>query len=351
MTPPGTDARVPSLQLLLPGLFGLPAPESGPAATPSGLAALETLLARAQRRTLSTHAFEALLFSLFGAEVPAQGDLPVAAVTRVLDLGIVDDGWWLRADPVHLSPRRDQLVLTDGYALDITQDEATRLAGEISETYAADGWTVKAPRPSRWYIKPVRTPEVSTAPISEVIGRDIHPYLPRGPEAKAWHTILNETQILLHASKVNEERERAGKLPVNSLWFWGGGRLPRVRAVKWGGLWSTEPVSLALARLTETPTHSTPVDFSDWQRRVTAAGTHLIVLDALRAPALYRDVDAWTAIIEELERNWFAPLLDALRNRSLESVSLSTDSGQAFELTASQARRWWRFKKPLATHR
>ena len=337
------------LQLLLPGLFGAPAAEAHSQDQTSDLPSLETLLSRAAPRALAVRGFEDLLFSLFGAELPAEGDLPVGAVTRVLDLGVVDSGWWLRADPVHLSPRRDQLILTDSYALDITPSEATRLAAEINEAYAPDGWSVKAPRPSRWYIKPARTPKVFTTPLAEVVGRDIHPYLPRGAEAKAWHTILNETQILLHTSKVNEEREAAGKLPVNSLWFWGGGRLPRIQPVKWGGLWSAEPVSLGLARLSETPTHSTPVNFNEWQR-LAAGGTHLVVLDALRAPALYREADAWASTIQELERNWFAPLLDALKRRTLQSVSLLTDSGQSFELTASQARRWWRFKKALATH-
>src|SRR3990167_2665495 len=105
---PKSDAMGSSrLQLLLPGLFGTVAtePESG---TPPKVPALETLLARAERHALPVRGFEASLFSLFGAEAPNEGDLPVAAVTRVLDLGIVDNGWWLRADPVHLSPQRDQ---------------------------------------------------------------------------------------------------------------------------------------------------------------------------------------------------------------------------------------------------
>jgi hypothetical protein len=336
------------LQLLVPGLLSEPASDAGDAPK---LAALETLFARAQATALPRRGFEALLFSLLGAEIPDEGDLPVAAVTRVLDLGIVDNGWWLRADPVNLNPQRDQLILSDNHLLDLTQDEANRIAADITELYAPDGWSVKAPRPSRWYIKPARAPKVTTTPLADVVARDIHPYLPRGAEAKAWHTILNETQILLHSSKVNEQRERAGKLPVNSLWFWGGGRLPRIQPVGWGGLWSSEPVSLGLARLTETQAHSVPRNFSDWQRQAGAAGAHLIVLDALRAPLQYRDAEAWAKTMEELERNWFAPLLDALKSRAVESAALLTDTGQSFRLTSRLARRWWRLRKPLSLYR
>lgn len=344
---PAKNNVTASLQLLLPGLFGVQGgepPEKLPA-----LPALETLLTRAERQTLPVRGLEPLLFSLFGAEIPADADLPVAAVTRVLDLGIVDNGWWIRADPVHLSPQRDQLVLSDSYVLDLTQEEANQLAAEIGEVYAQDGWMVKAPRPSRWYIKPSRTPKVTTTPLADVVGRDIHPYLPRGAEAKAWHTILNEIQIVLHTSKVNEERERAGKLPVNSLWFWGGGRMPRIQSVEWSDLWSTEPVSLTLARLAELPTQSTPAGFGEWQRNVPHTKKHLVVLDSLRSPVLYRDADAWARAIQQLENDWFAPLLGALKNRSLESVELLTDTGASFRITSRSARRWWRFKKPFST--
>jgi hypothetical protein len=295
--------------------------------------------------------FESLLFSLFGADVSAEADLPVAAVTRVLDLGIVDNGWWIRADPVHLSPQRDQLVLSDSYALDLSPEEANQLAAEISEVYASDGWTVKAPRPSRWYVKPSNTPKITTTPLADVVGRDIHPYLPRGPESKTWHTILNEIQIVLHTSQVNERRERAGKLPVNSLWFWGGGRIPGLQPVAWGGVWSTEPVSLTLARLADVPTHTTPTTFGEWRQQASASKTHVVVLDTLHSPALYRDNDAWADAIRRLERDWFAPLFAALKRRHIESATLLTDTGTSFIITSRDARRWWRFRKPFSAHR
>src|SRR5687767_9051943 len=99
---PGTVVDTSPLQLLLPGLFGVQGPESEPQKPPQ-LPALETLLTRAERHSSPVRSLESLLFSLLGAEIPTDSDLPVAAVTRVLDLGIVDSGWWIRADPVHLN--------------------------------------------------------------------------------------------------------------------------------------------------------------------------------------------------------------------------------------------------------
>jgi hypothetical protein len=331
------------LILLIPGLFG-------PARDGAGirLAALERLLARAQPLPEpAARSTEEVAFRLFAASPQdTDGDLPVAAVTRLLDLAVVDNGWWLRADPVHLIPDRDRLILTDASRLDITQDEANRLIEEIAEIYKNEGWLFKAPRPGRWYVKPPQAPRMTTTPLTDVIGRDIHPSLPAGPDGKAWHAMLNELQILLHTAKANEQRERDGKPPINSLWFWGGGRLPQIGAHSLTEVWSANPVALALARLSQTPSHDAPRNLADWQQRA-GGGTHLVTLDAAFTPLLYHDIDGWHAAMEQLERDWGKPLLAALKSGDIDEAQLVSDRGHTFVLTPKDARRWWRRRQPL----
>lgn len=335
----------PHLTLFLPGLFG-PSSTTGALATP----ALETWLARSDLKISAARGFEPVLFQHFGAEIPTEGDLPVAAVTRVLDMGVVDNGWWLRADPVHLRPERDRLVLADSQILDLTQDEANRLVAEIMEHYKTDGWLLKAARAGRWYLKPPRVPKMTTTPLSEVVGHDIHPSLPQGKDSKVWHTVLNEMQILLHTAKVNDERERHGKLPINSLWFWGGGRLPKLNPVAWTQLWSEEPLSLAFARLAQVPSRAQPADFESWRRQADPGGEQLVVLDGLRMAQQYADESAWVAAITQLEHQWIAPLFAAVRAGTLVQATLVTDTGRHYRLTRRSARRWWRRRRPLAAH-
>jgi hypothetical protein len=248
---------------------------------------------------------------------------------------------------VHLIPDRDRLILSDSQTLDLTQDEANRLVAEIMEVYRADGWSLKAPHPGRWYLKPPRSPELTTTPLPTVVGRDIHPYLPQGKDGKAWHTLLNEMQILLHTAGVNTEREAAGKPPINSLWFWGGGRLPKIQPVAWLCVWSREPLSLALARLTAVPSAAPPVSFADWQRQAQA-GRHLIVLDAAGSGIGAGDYDAGAATLQAWETGWIAPALAALRARSVDQVTLLSDVGDVLSLAPASARRWWRWRRPLA---
>jgi hypothetical protein len=294
---------------------------------------------------------ETQLFALFGVESAAGADLPVAAVTRALDLGVIDKGWWLRADPVHLRPARDRLILLDTEVVSLTRDEATRLAAELLETYEQDGWLLKAPRPGRWYLKPAHPPKITTTPLPQVIGKDIHALLPQGKDGKAWHTILNEMQILLHTAAVNVEREQRGELPINSLWFWGGGQLPNISAVPWAAVHSEEPVSLALARLAEVSSAAAPATFADWQRQASQAGAHLVVLDQARAASQYGERERWKDFAERFERDWAKPILAAVKSGAIGAFTLYTDSGTCFRLSRSQARRWWRRRQPLATYR
>jgi hypothetical protein len=331
------------LILVIPGLFG-PVPDEAGAPSPT-LPTLELLLSRAELVAAVPPGLEALLFHFFGAE-PEGHELPVAAVTRFLDMGVVDRDYWLRADPVHLRPERDRLILADHHLLDLSLEEAQQLVSEIMETYSADGWLLKAPRPDRWYLKPPQAPRITTTALPEVVGRDIHPALPQGPDGKAWHTILNEVQILLHTARVNSRREAAGKLPVNSLWFWGGGRLPRLTAGPMQQVWSAEPVSLGLARLGGSTAHELPAHYAAWSE-AAAGGKHLVVLEEARSAVHYRDEAAWAAFIQHLEQNWMQPLYAALKARTLRRLEIYTDTGHGFQLTPRAVRRWWRRTQPL----
>jgi hypothetical protein len=301
------------------------------------LPALEQFLARADRLPPGPVGFHATLFGLFGAEAE-EGDLPIAALTRFHDMGVVDREWWLRADPVNLIPERDRLVLSDQHSLNLTQPEADALVAELMQTYGPDGWLIKAPRPDRWYAKPPRPANIRTTPLADTVGRDIHPLLPRGPDARAWHTILNEFQILLHAAGTNAEREDRNALPVNSVWFWGGGYLPRVSECAWAAIWSHDPVGLAFARLCGRAYRDLPAEYAAWEKSAEP-GRHLVVLEP--------DSESHPSRIES---SWIWPAREALRAGRLTSLTLHDDTGAAFLATARHLRRWWRRQRPIATY-
>ncbi len=337
-----------NLTFYLPGLFSFQGDGSIAAGGP--YRALETLLSRAEaidRRV--PRGYEEGLFALFNLARQDNADLPVAAVTRMFDMGVIDKDWWLRADPVHLSLSRDRLILADARKLEVTPQEASSLVAEVMEVFKADGWLLKAPHPERWYLKPLKPPKLTTTALSRVVGRDVHGFLPQGPDDKAWHTILNEIQILLHTATVNAEREKQGKLPINSLWFWGSGRLPRIAPVSWTRVWSNEPVTLSLAKLSGTAGVALPGGYADWHRQSGPPGEHLVILDEAHGASLYADATDWHEILKKLEQNWMAPLLNDLQSGKVARATLLTDAGIGYSITPRQARRWWRRRRSLAS--
>jgi hypothetical protein len=75
------------------------------------------------------------------------------------------------------------------------------------------------------------------------------------------------------------------------------------------------------------------------------------VLDRLRAPAALASAEDARAALERLEREWFAPLLAALRALRVGMVSIHVpDTGASFETIRGDLRRFWRRPRALETY-
>jgi hypothetical protein len=288
--------------------------------------ALHRLLSRARRTAVACASPEAWLCALFG--VRPGPDLPVAALSLLGDGGETGPHAWLRADPVHLQADQGALLLRQARDLDLHQDEASALAGALNRHFEPDGLRLLPLRTDRWYLRIAATPDVVTRPPRAAQGRSIDPLLPAGPDAMTLHRWFNEAQMVLHGAPVNEAREARGAPPINSVWLWGAGTLPRVDPPDVVAAWGDDPLLHGLCRQAAIPV--APVsDATDWLARA-GHGSHLIVADA--------EADA-------LERDWFAPLLGALRSRALDQVALVFPQGpraSRFDLRASDLWKFWR---------
>ena len=154
--------------------------------------------------------------------------LPVAALTRQFDAGDALGFTWLRADPGSLRPdMASARLLACGDALDLTRTEADALLKPLRPLFGDEGFPISAPTPSRWFLcLPIDARLPTFVPPRAVYGDDLFACLPEGRDGQRWRRLMNEAQVLLHNHPVNADRIRAGKLPVNTLWFWGAGRLP-----------------------------------------------------------------------------------------------------------------------------
>lgn len=338
-----------TLHLVIPGLLG-PWPASHQSGFPKPRTpALERLLGRARIKELGVTGGDATLFELFGVPVSSGQDLPVAAITRLADGGEPDSGWWLRADPVHLRADLHQVLLFDARLLDISAAEAGSLVSEFNQVFAADGWILETPHPARWYLRLADDPGVRTHPLREAIGRNVNSLLPYGEPAPRWHALLTEIQMLFHSAAVNREREYRGRLPINSVWFWGGGELPQEVSSPAEGIYANDPLVRGLARLAGKAVSPLPERAGDWQAAAQDEHRSLVVLQATPYDRMDNEPYAWVEHVQALERDWFAPCLAMLRGKGLDALYLYPGNGRIYSITPRDLRRFWQRARPL-TH-
>lgn len=311
----------------------LPLDRATLAAAPA-MPALAQLLRHAQREQAADEDAGAWLCRRFG--VARQQDWPQAAFAALADGLPAEAGYWLHADPVSLVLQRDSFALAE-CTPQLTPEQARQLVAALNDHFAPDGMRFHCAAPRRWYLQLATATQLRTHPVSQVLGRDIQPWLPQGADGLTWHRWLNELQMLLHAHPINAALEEQRALPVNSVWLWGGGQLSKTQGAADLAVWADDPLTRGLtlaqgARLAPLPSSATA-----WLPQATD-GEALLVLPQESLP--------------NLERDWCAPLLASLRAGRLARLSLhlAGDTICSYTLTRRDLLKFWRRARPLETY-
>ncbi|MBI3530285.1 MAG: hypothetical protein HY067_20250 [Betaproteobacteria bacterium] len=306
--------------------------------------ALQTLIGRSDVSESGCNDEQAWLCQQFG--VPRQADWPTAPIA-LFGAGMPPgEDFWLSADPVHLQVNRNQLILLAPESLSITDAEAVSLCAALNRHFAADGLNFLAPQPHRWYLKTARPSRIHTSSLSRAVGHDVDRMLPEGEDRLAWHRIFNEVQMLLHAHPVNEEREQRAALPINSLWFSGGGTLPGART-SFQAVMGSSVLARGLSKLASIPFTATEQGID-----AIAADDVLIELRDAATASMHLDPAAWKEALENLEQRWFAPLAEQLKKGRIRHLVIATvGDGRSHRWTVSRMNlwRWWRPAGSLST--
>jgi hypothetical protein len=329
------------LTLLIPGLSG---PESDPPL--AGYLRprpreLDRLLSRSRCETVAGRGLEATLCRVFGLDPDAA--LPVAALTWLADSDDPPPPHLLRADPVHLRADQRYLRLFETHSVPVRADEAAQLVASINEFNSARGWRLVAPHPHRWYLSLPSMPRLLTHAPQRAAGADIDPCLPAGTDARQWHGLLNELQMLLHDHPVNQARAARGEPAINSLWLWGNGDLPAGLTTSWPAVCADHPLARGLARCAGIDCRPVPAALEDW----LDAEVPLVILDTLEWPQSYRDIEHWLDEFERLERDWLRPAARALRSGRLASLTLDVCNGRRFSGARWRQYRFWQPTRPF----
>ena len=259
---------------------------------------------------------------------------PVAALTRSQDAGDATTAQWLRADPSWIRPDiNGARLFACGDGMHLSREDADALLPALRTLFGDAGLPIDAPTPSRWYLRmPVGAPLPPFPGPDEALGLDLFEVLV-GTEDHAeaglrrWRGLLNEAQIVLHNHPWNARRAAAGKPPVNSLWFWGGGVLPDQASTRHSRVQSGDVLLVALAA--NAGAESSPLA----ERFEPSSDSMLLDLREARDLAV-------------LERDWLLPALRAVRRRSVRRLELDFADGSGLVLAPAHGWRWWR--RPLA---
>lgn len=246
---------------------------------------------------------------------------PMASITRQDDKGDAAGRSWLRADPVFIRPEMLGARLMAWGNLGLSAGEAEDFLQPLRPVFGDAGFPISATVPERWYLELPPETRLPDFPLPiDALGGDMLAYLPEGNDARRWRSLANEAQVILHNHPRNQTRIAAGMPPVNSLWFWGGGRLPDFVRCQYTSVTGADDDLLALATLAGA--------------RLEPSQTGSALVDLRR----YRD---WTQVEQSYLRAGLASL-----NGRYSSVLLDFADGCGFQMTASQ--RWRLFRRPMA---
>jgi len=312
-----------SITLFIPSLSGL----HTHTATHRRYPALETLFARSKAQPAAdSNAELAKLFGLptgFGA----------APFMRLADTGERDTGFYFCADPVHLAPDRDQLVMLPLSVLQVQMGEAQALAETFNRNYANEGYRLETPHPERWYLRvPAPLKCVTHEPIV-VAGRSVFEFMPEGEAGQRLRQLMNEIQMLFYEQPVNLAREAAGRPSINSLWMWGGGRLLETPITVPDTVLTNMPLVAGLALCASS-------DYTAWtgilDKRLESE-EQLIAIDCTTDSELMR-----------IEEQLAVPLLRELRMGHIDSLVIYPGNQRCYHVSQASLRKFWRRRRALA---
>ena len=245
---------------------------------------------------------------------------PATTHNKMQEFGLTPtEGFWFTLSPVHIHIARDHLVLTDQRKLKLNDEEANALF-EAAKTMCDEvGKTLLYGDAKTWFLRADEWRDLQTATMDAACGHNIDIWMAKGEHGLPWRKLQNEIQMLWFIHDVNSKREARGANLINSVWLHGG--------------------SAALTPSPEIFDTSLTLDQAIKLDREQAT----INLDALLAPALNNDWPGWIDALHSLEKEWFAPLLQALGDKKIRQISLiATDANKVstFHLTP---RRLWNF--------
>ena len=319
------------LEIIAPGLF-----TAGPAG--SGIvdtAALQRLLTRADCGAAPGDGPYRTIFSRFGGTLTEDTDPPLAPLAMMAEGLEPGPHYWLRAQPVQLHADRDSLML---FPVESSMGEAPSAAmlEAFNRHFADRGWQLTPSARRHWYLKAPAPLQVATSPPAQVAGRSVEGHLPRGRDAFELTRLTAESEMLFHALTDGE-----GPVGWNSLWLWGGGRLPERLGPVPGRVWTADAAVQGMALLAGGVPVEAPMPDSG------GIEPGIVFCRDLEIALMEDDANAFDTGLTELNE-LIESAVAALRRGRLSELRIGDGSAGLCRFRAYMSWRWWRRSRQLS---
>ncbi len=135
--------------------------------------------------------------------------------------------------PCHWQLGMDHVLLSDPAHLQLADDASRTLMAAAAPMLREDGIDVSYVRADAWLAKGEVFRDLTTWSMNRAMGQRLTPDLlastPTPSHAALLRRLQSELQMLFYTHQVNEQRESAGRLPINALWIAGAGILSEAR--------------------------------------------------------------------------------------------------------------------------
>ena len=293
---------------------------------------LSELLATSHKENTLTHGLSHTLFSKLG--YLAEAELPIAQYRYQLDFNTPPDSPVICADPINLQAGIDEIILNPEPISDLSHADAEELIEALNKHFKQDNWEFVVAKSGNWYLKHQSNEVIHTSPLDHSRGKSIFKYLPKS-ETLNWHSLQNEIQMLLHMTPLNQTREIAGQLPINSLWFWGAGNTTATKT-EIDTIWGNNTDAKIAALASEVPHKNLPQSYKD-----LPTGEHIIVLNSLYYPAIQDQYELWQQQLQQLEEETITPLAQACKQAN-RTLVINTCDGQEFHINQKTSWKFWK---------
>ena len=283
------------------------------------------VLARGERERRAASDIDSEIVAWFGWP-SFVGMAGIGAVHDLADAG----GHWLRADPVYLRADATRVILFDAASVGLDDAESDALLAHLNAGFAADEMHFeRGAAPTRWYVRTTMPMATDAATPRALCGSTVEDSLGALRRAGALNRYMTEAQMLLHSAPVNETRSAAGRAPINSVWFWGGGAAPPARRDASSTVLGDDALLATCAQHAGSVLHADKRMLAEVLRGVTG---DVLLLD---------HVDVVDCDIERFEREVLRPAVAALASGRLTRVVIHDREA---ELSLTRGARWrlWR---------